>query len=66
MAKTKTFNLMKAKIQIQSELNPDKREKHLHSYRDSQIIKLIRYGLPLHYNYDNTLQSKGIKSPIGC
>ena len=63
MAKTKTFNLMEAQIQIQSQLNPDKGEKHLHSYWDSQLIKLIRYGLPLHYNYDNTLQSKGINHP---
>ena len=63
VAKSNTFNFMKAHMQVKSQLKPDIWEKYLHSYWDGQLTKLIRYGFPLDFNYHRTLQSKGSNHP---
>ena len=51
-----TFNFMKSQIQISSQLKADVWERHLQGYWDSQLLFLIRYGVPLDFDY-STLQS---------
>ena len=46
---------MKAQIPVQSQLNINSWEKHLSNYWDKQLIFLIKYGFPLNFNPDITL-----------
>ena len=52
---TGTYNFMKAQIPIISHLNIESWKKHLNNYWDKQIIFLIKYGLPLDFDPDISL-----------
>ena len=55
VAKTGTYNFMKAQIPVQSQLNVNSWEKHLQEYWDRQLILLIKYGFPLDVDPSITL-----------
>ena len=55
VAKSGTYNFMKAQIPVQSQLNVDSWEKHLQQYWDRQLVFLIKYGFPLHVDPAITL-----------
>ena len=56
VAKTGTYNFMKAQIPVHSQLNVKNWEKHLQEYWDRQLILLIKYGFPLDVDPSITLK----------
>ena len=66
VARTGTYNFMKAQIPVQSQLNIDSWEKYLKKYWDKQLIFLIKYGFPLDFDPSITLnhEIKNHKSAV--
>ena len=50
-------NVLKARIPIATQLNPDKWSDHLQGHWDKQLPDLIRYGFPLDFDRQNIFQS---------
>ena len=60
ISEANSYNFMESQINLRSQLNPDIWDHHLQNYWDKQLPLLIRFGFPLDYTREGSLQSQEI------